>query len=226
MKFSHILTAFLATLAIASPIPEPESTDVAVAELDVRASGGGKGGGHSGGHGGNGGKGDPEPKIVETTAYQVAKKAMPFYESLSKDHYYYFTMEWKRGRPADAETTEELEEVRDELGFNHIGLVVGKVTETTTGKKANKVTKKDFVAMVHDMQKQNKDPGTTTYLFSKYMPKSTSSSSTKLVHGGKTTLSKANAVGKHARAYTSANPIYAAHGNNCNDFVQNLISTL
>lgn len=220
MKFSYILSVLLATLAIASPIPNPESTDVA--ELDVRASDAGKGGKGGKGHGGHGGHGsNPAPKVEETAEYKAAKAAMPFYDSFEKDHFYYFTVEWKRSRPADSETTKEIEEVRDELGFNHIGLVVGQVKETTTGKGKNLKTKKDFIATMYDMQKKNANPSTTEPIIRNWK-----TSSLKLEHQGKTTAAKAKDVTKHAKAYTKTTDFYKARGNNCNDFVQALMKTL
>ena len=45
----------------------------------------------------------------------------------------------------------EIKELRDALGFDHIGVVVGEIKETTKGKGKNAVLKRDFVAELYHM---------------------------------------------------------------------------
>ncbi|CRG84601.1 hypothetical protein PISL3812_01864 [Talaromyces islandicus] len=221
MKFSYILTALLATLTVASPIPNPDSADVAVAELDVRASQGGRGGGHSG-HGGHGGKGghDPKPEIQESDAYKRAKKAMPFYESLENGKYYWFTQTWKRGAfHGDGESNQDLKEIRDELGFDHIALVSGYVVDKTVRSGKKQVTKRDFIGDMFDLVMDEGDKAESSV--EKWLPKAEGSSTT-VHHGGKTSKSKHDSLRRKGKDYVKVHPKYNAKTNNCNDYVNDL----
>ncbi|EED14658.1 hypothetical protein TSTA_041360 [Talaromyces stipitatus ATCC 10500] len=133
MRFSYILSGFLAALAIASPIARPEEVDVT--ELVTRET------------------------YQDTAEFTAANSVHP---GLQNGQYYWFTLEWPLGAPVgdgDKESQTELQQLQQKLGFEHIGVVVGKVTETTTGKGKNQKTKRDFNAVLYHMTKKNVNPG-------------------------------------------------------------------
>ncbi|CAG8952162.1 hypothetical protein HYFRA_00000901 [Hymenoscyphus fraxineus] len=190
MRFSYLLSAFLATLTIASPIANPEA-----ASLSTRAT-------------------------VDTAEYTSAIKA---HSGLKKDDWVWFTMEWPRGSvigDGDTESKEELSQLRDKLGFDHIGLVVGHVTEVTTGRRENLKTKRNFEAHLYHMTEEE-DRKTKELKTTFKSPFWKADPSKILKFGGMTTSKKDTAANKAGKNYVNddAHKKYAVDGNNCNDFV-------
>ncbi|KAM3084820.1 hypothetical protein ACMFMG_003270 [Clarireedia jacksonii] len=191
MKFSNIFTLLLASLAIASPVPHPETEAAEITELTTRATN------------------------EDSWAYTKAITAHP---GLTKDNYYYFTLEWPIGSiigDGDKESKAEVTALRQKLGFDHIGLVVGRITETTVnkGKKSEK-TKRDFVATVYHMTADAQDKtGQIPRNYGDYYASQT------LRWGGATTTKKADKVKSTAKDYVTAHPLYSVDSNNCDTFV-------
>ncbi|CAG8977194.1 hypothetical protein HYALB_00006731 [Hymenoscyphus albidus] len=190
MRFSYLLSAFLATLTIASPIANPEA-----ASLSTRAT-------------------------EDKATYTLATKT---HSGLKKDDWVWFTMEWPRGSiigDGDTESKEELSQLRDKLGFDHIGIVVGQVTEVTTGKGKNLKTTRDFKASLYHMI-EHEDPTTKVPNTELKAPNWIADPSKILKFGGMTSSKKATAAKNAAKSYfdDDAHKKYAVNGNNCNDFV-------
>ncbi len=134
MQFSYLLTAFLATLAIASPLTA--NPDDEIAGLAARAPG-------------------------DTAEFTAALAAHP---GLTNGQVVWFSLEWALTVPVgdgDVESKTELQQLQAKLGFDHIGVVAGTVKETTTGKGKNQKTKRDFDAQLFHMIKTNVNPGDT-----------------------------------------------------------------
>ncbi|KAK4044164.1 hypothetical protein C8A01DRAFT_31766 [Parachaetomium inaequale] len=198
MKFSYILSALLATVTIAVPLTDPEAT-TEVATLIPRAV-----------------------VYEDTPEYKAAIKA---HSGLQADHYYWFKYEWPLKTAVgdgDKESQKELQELQKKLGFAHIGVVVGHVTETAKGKGKNAKTHRHFNAMLYHMTKKNVNPGDTEMKSAVWK----ASSSKKLKWGGSTTKSKAAAAKKVAKDYVAEHKVYAVDGNNCNDFAKAVIKSL
>jgi hypothetical protein len=190
MRVSYLFSVFLASLAIASPVASPNvAGDVS---LTARAT-------------------------EDTAEYTAAIKA---HSGLSKDKYYYFTLEWPLGiavGDGDKETNAELKELQQKLGFEHIGVVVGQITETETGKGNNKKTKRDFKATLYHMTKNAKSD--TEFKSPNYR----ADSKQNLKWGGETSKKKADAAKKAGKNYVDDNKTYKVDGNNCNDFAQTVL---
>ncbi|KAI1174945.1 hypothetical protein F4777DRAFT_552501 [Nemania sp. FL0916] len=195
MQFSYLLSAFLATLAIASPVANPNQ------DYDVGLT----------------------TRTTEDTAEY--KAAVAAHGGLTKDKYYYFTLEWPLGQPVgdgDKESNDELKELQQKLGFEHIGVVVGKVTETDSGKGKNKKTKRDFKATLYHMTKKNVNPGDTEFKSPNYK----ANSGQNLKWGGESSSKKADAGKKAGKDYVDDNKIYKVDGNNCNDFANAVLKAV
>ncbi|KAI8623446.1 hypothetical protein F5Y19DRAFT_458429 [Xylariaceae sp. FL1651] len=195
MRVSYLFSVLLASLAVASPVASPNVSDDV--SLTARAT-------------------------EDTPEYAAAIKA---HSGLSKDKYYYFTLEWPLGvavGDGDKETDAELKELQQKLGFEHIGVVVGQVTETETGKGKNKKTKRDFIATLYHMTKKNANPGDTEFKSPNYR----ANSKQNLKWGGETSKKKAGAAKKAGKDYVDDHKIYKVDGNNCNDFAQTVINAV
>jgi len=221
MKFTHILSALLATLVVATPRDDHRREVAArapnadlVAELAARLSAG---------------DGDAPatlplairaPKIEDTAEYSAANKA---HSPLAKGKYYWFYLQWKRGTvgDGDGESAQELKELRDRLGFDHVGIVVGVIEETTRGKGKNEVLKRNFNAEIHHLiEVQGSDKAGV--IQRRFDGKKDSTADKVLVYGGETTASKASAAKKFAKAWTddNAKKTYNIKTNNCDTFAQ------
>ncbi|KAK0719315.1 hypothetical protein B0H67DRAFT_551701 [Lasiosphaeris hirsuta] len=181
MRFTSLLSAFLATLVVSNPIPNPEAASL---RLLTRA----------------------DPVYKDSPEYTVAIKAKP---GLKKDTYHYFTLEWPLGTvpAANKETRAELEKIRAKLGYDHIGVVVGQITEkSTTTKGKNPVTtiERNFNAVLWDLIKDDK--AKVKERFKNWLNKGEDAQ--KLVYGGVTSATKIGKVKKGAKDYTDANPDY------------------
>lgn len=190
MRFSYLITAFLASLTIASPIASPEAvenTNLAIRAADVNK---------------------PE--------WTLATTAHP---DLKKDDWVWFTLEWHRGSigDGDTESDKEISDLRDKLGFDHIGIVVGQIKETTSGKGKNLKTTRSFDAVLYHMIEIKEKSELKNPNFKAPDP----SEAKTLVFGGLTTSNKATAAKKAAKDYFdgTVHDKYAVNGNNCNDFV-------
>ncbi|KAI2642682.1 hypothetical protein GGS21DRAFT_486505 [Xylaria nigripes] len=207
MKLSYLLSFFLASLTVASPVPTLEAD---VASLDVAEPVVGVIHAPA-----------PAPAIEETPEYKAAIAAHP---GLAKDKYYYFSLIWPNGPVGDGdkETPQELRDLQHELGFAHIGVVVGQITEKTTGKGKNMKTKRDFNAVLYHMTKQNVKPGDTEFKTNNFK----ASTKNTLKYGGETNKKKADGAKTVGKDYINAHKIYNVKGNNCNDFAQAVLKTL
>jgi len=203
MKFSYILSAFLATLVVASPRDDgraqvasraQEGTQRNVYELPRRATN------------------------VDTDEYKAAIKA---HTPLVNGKFYWFYLQWPRGAigDGDGESAAEIKELRDALGFDHVGVVVGEIRETTKGKGKNASLKRDFVAELYHMVelKGTDDAGVIQRNYEWKGDKDKV-----LVWGGETTSSKAAAAKKFAKAWTDdeAHKKYSVKTNNCDTFAK------
>jgi hypothetical protein len=209
MKFSYILPALLATLTTANSLVDLEDTKNSLADFEAttdttaltsRAA----------------------PVYEDTAEYKAAVAARP---GLQADQHYWFRYEWPLGTPVgdgDQEDKKELQELQNKLGFAHIGVVVGQITQTDKGKGKNKKTHRDFNAMLYHMTKMNVNPGDTEMKSAVWK----ASTGKKLVWGGSTTRAKATAAKKVAKDYVAEHKLYAVNGNNCNDFAQAVIKSL
>ncbi|KAI1652926.1 hypothetical protein F4813DRAFT_376352 [Daldinia decipiens] len=207
MKFTYLLSAFLATLAATSPIAtvsDPaENTELVTradnavesAELVARS-----------------------PTVEETPQYAAIKAK---HSNLKKDHYYYFYVTWPRGSiiQGDHETKAEVEELRNSLGFDHIGIIVGQVTETEKTVKKKSTLIKNFQARLFHLtkDKSGKSVFTMTEWKSDHKP---------LRFGGETNKRKHDAVKRKAQDWIEDHPTYNVQTNNCNTFVHNIATSL
>jgi len=207
MKFSYILYAFLATLSTASPIDEHR---VQVANRHVHEV--------------------AQPRhVYALSTRDVPNDDTPDYVAASKAHtplvngkYYWFWLQWPRDPvgDGDGESDAELKALRDTLGFNHVGVVVGLIKETPQGKGKNAKLKRDFVAELHHMI-EKKGTDQTGIIQRNYDWKNKDSDKV-LVWGGETTSSKAAAAKKFAKAWTDvdAQKTYNVKTNNCDTFAK------
>jgi len=204
MKFSHILSAFLATLVVASPIDDRHAQVanqlLEVAQRDVY---------------------ELSPRAVpneDTAEYTAAIKA---HTPLVNGEYYWFWLQWPRGAigDGDGESAAEIKALRDALGFDHIGVVVGQIKEATKGKGKNEVLTRDFVAELHHMIEVD---GTTNTGIIQRRYEWKKDSGKVLVWGGGTSGSKATAAKKFAKAWTDtpAQKTYNVKTNNCDTFAK------
>lgn len=144
MKFSSVFSIFLAALSVgvgASPLPSNELQDtsqplsVTPAELDTRNTDA---------------LSKRNDKVEESKEYQQFAK---IHKDLKKDEYYAFSVKWTYGTaPGDDTPQKEMQKVQKEYGFDHIALVIGKVTERETGKGKNKKTTRKFDAQMHHLK--------------------------------------------------------------------------
>ncbi|KAI1801065.1 hypothetical protein F4811DRAFT_535886 [Daldinia bambusicola] len=210
MKLTYLLSAFLATLAAASPIAsisDPAEntelvtrTDNAVESTELVAR---------------------SPTVIESKEYAAIKAK---HHDLKHDHYYYFYVTWPRGSliDGDHETKAEVEHLRDTLGFDHIGIIVGKVTEKEGGTKKKPTVKKNFEARLYHMAKDTS--GKSVLKVHTWEKKD--SDHKPLSFGGVTTKRKHDAVAGNAREWIKDHPHYNVDTNNCNSFVHNIATSL
>ncbi|KAI0536021.1 hypothetical protein GGR58DRAFT_528842 [Xylaria digitata] len=195
MKLSYLISFFLTSLVVASPVANINAPE------DVRLS-------------------------VRTTTQDTAeyKAAIAAHGHLKKDKYYYFTLEWPLGAKvgdSDKETDAELKMLQQELGFAHVGVVVGQVTETESGKGKHKKVKRDFKATLYHMTKKNVHPGDTEFKSRNY-----SADAKRLRYRGETSKKKADAAKKVGKDYVGDHPLYKIDGNNCADFAGAVLKVL
>ncbi|KAK1753170.1 hypothetical protein QBC47DRAFT_362991 [Echria macrotheca] len=208
MKFSYILSAFLASLSIASPIDERLTQ---VASRDVQAAA------------------EPGEVYAISARDDVPNDDTPNYTAATKAHtplvngkYYWFWLQWPRDPvgDGDGESAAEIKALRDALGFNHVGVVVGQIKETPQGKGKNAKLKRDFIAELHHMIEIK--GSTNTGIIQRQYDYKNKDSDKVLVWGGETTASKAAAAKKFAKAWTDveAQKTYNVKTNNCDTFAK------
>lgn len=129
MQFSYLLSAFLETLTVASPVANPETKAVVAARDDLYEGAG---------------------ALLESRAKGDTKP----YEFLSQVHsdlkdkeWYAFTQKFPLGKdfPHHDKERNDVQKLQAKLGYAHIELVTGQVRE----KKSNKVVKRDFVSLTY-----------------------------------------------------------------------------
>ncbi|KAI0006264.1 hypothetical protein F4779DRAFT_597199 [Xylariaceae sp. FL0662B] len=199
MHFSYLFTAFLATLALASPVANPYPEPISAEEVRNLTS---------------------RDNVEETDAYKAASAAA--HKHLEKDKYYWFQLTWDLNAPVegDQETKAELRKLQEKLGFEHVALVVGQILENEVGKGKNKKTKKAFHAMLRHMIK-NKQGKTESRTVNFTGPKQGQT----LKWGGETTKKKAdigtlNQIGKN---YVETHEKYSVDDNHCKDYYDNML---
>ncbi|EFE42382.1 hypothetical protein TRV_02821 [Trichophyton verrucosum HKI 0517] len=149
-----------------------------------------------------------------------AALAQAYGGELEDDKYYVLTAKWPLRDEIDNETPAELQELQKKLGFYHIGFIVGKVSIKESGPKKHRKTKRDFDGQVYDtIKKENKD-----IKFRKTNWDTTKRRDIEFVK--MTTKKKADAINNKAKDYEKDHPVYSVADNNCNTFVQALLSEL
>ncbi|KAI1089574.1 hypothetical protein F5B19DRAFT_504534 [Rostrohypoxylon terebratum] len=210
MRFTYFLSAFLATLAIASPISS--GADVAEgADLIART-------------GKTGTPTDTPEKVVKTPEFEALEKVHP---NLQDKQYYWVYQKDKLGAKildGDTESLTDLEKLQKNLGFEHIGVVVGQVVYTTkTSKKEGKTTTKSFKAFYYHLTK-NKDKNNAAVVhWPVWETKKVDFSKSFLENGGQTNSKGADKAKTIAKNYISSDPkhvTYNVDDNNCNTFAQ------
>lgn len=72
---------------------------------------------------------------------------------MKKDEYYAFTVKWIKGNaPSDKTPQKEMKEIQQKYGFDHIAVVVGKVTEKSTGRRKTLKMTRNFDATMHHLK--------------------------------------------------------------------------
>ena len=166
------------------------------------------------------------------------EKAHGTHSSIVTGKTYAFTIKFPKGKEAD----KKMKELTDELGYGHIGLVVGTVVETPQGppKKPTGV-KKDFVAtMYHMVGVQKVESEVKNWRSSSAIMefvKETKKTQNQIKAAGKTPVKNldnrgnmlriiANNFSRTGKAWTDAHPKYDYETNHCGKYVDNLISKL
>ncbi|KAI1212923.1 uncharacterized protein F4807DRAFT_457009 [Annulohypoxylon truncatum] len=208
MKFSSIFSLFLAGLAAASPLGQPQSSeDIAVREADIEFD--------------NALVARADDKITpEYTKVHAAKS------TIANGKYYAFTIKWplSDSTAIDSETPAELQELQQKLGFKHIGVILGKVKDVETGKGKNKHAEKDFTGQLFhlikktdgsaelDSPKNYKLSGQTAGLFKNGQLTFLKEISAKTYTDAKKTAENYFATPDHQK--------YSVDDNNCDSFVK------
>lgn len=166
MRFTYLLSAFCAALTIASPLPgvtlndNIEARDLDIAELDRRA---------------------PQ----QTANY---KAVVATHAGLVPGNYYVFTQTWpkgtlKAGVDMSKETAADIAKVRADLGYDHIAIVVGQVTNP-----------KGWLKFDGTMYEMGKEKATMTSPIEIWDMDWKAPSSKPLAYVGQTTQAKANSM--------------------------------
>ncbi|KAI9650092.1 hypothetical protein NHQ30_000105 [Ciborinia camelliae] len=193
MRFSDLLPLLLiAPVAVARPIARPEPKAANKTNLITSA-----------------------PTYVDTWAYT---QAITMHSGLTKDNWYYFILEWPLGTTGGKEYEAEIKQLRQQLGFDHIGIVIGRITETEQ-KSEEGVVKiiRNFAAVTYHMTAS--DSGKTNVTpqnFDNYYEGQT------LKWGGATTPEKAASAKTTAEGYTEQDGHwnFSINDNNCDTFVK------
>ncbi|EGD96714.1 hypothetical protein TESG_04146 [Trichophyton tonsurans CBS 112818] len=161
---------------------------------------------------------DGDVKIEDSDTF--AALAQAYGGELEDDKYYVLTAKWPLRDEIDNETPAELQELQKKLGFYHIGFIVGKVSIKESGNKKHRKLKRDFDGQVYDtIKKENKDI--------KFRKTNWDTSKRRDIEYVKmTTKKKADAINNKAKDYEKDHPVYSVEDNNCNTFVQALLSEL
>ncbi|KAI2466036.1 hypothetical protein F4781DRAFT_371303 [Annulohypoxylon bovei var. microspora] len=136
MKFSSVFSLFLAGLAAASPLGQPQSSE----ELSTRET-------------------EIENSLVARVADSVSAEYTKVHaakSTIADGKYYAFTVKWPLGdgTSIDSETPAEIQALQKELGFKHIGVILGKVKDVESGKGKNKHRVKDFTGQLYHLIKK------------------------------------------------------------------------
>jgi hypothetical protein len=166
-----------------------------------------------------------DDNLTETNAYLSAKQSIG---NLKVGEWYKFTSKSPYTKPGPHETADEVKQLQQRLGFNHIAVVVGQVVEKVTkgkGKNKNKTeTHRDFVAIIIDLIKEE-DNGSKMN-FANFKPTKVF----KLEDGEQTSAKKADptAVKKKAAEYfkEAGHSQYSVASNNCNTFARALMKQI
>ncbi|XDG09658.1 hypothetical protein ABKA04_009273 [Annulohypoxylon sp. FPYF3050] len=215
MRFTYFLSAFLATLAIASPISS--GVDVAEgADLIARAGKTGKP---------TGNPTNKPDKEVKTPEFAALERVHP---NPQNGQYYWVYQKDRLGAKildGDTESLDELQQLQKRLGFEHVGVIVGQVVFTEkTSKKEGKTTTKDFKAIYYHMT-MNKDKGNAAVVHaSNWEAKRVDFSKSFLENGGQTNKRGSEKAKTNSKNYISDDikhhQIYDIDNNNCNTFAQ------
>ncbi|KAI1209535.1 uncharacterized protein F4807DRAFT_460752 [Annulohypoxylon truncatum] len=205
MRFTYFISAFLATFAIASPISS--SIDVTEgADLATRAD-----------------------KVVNTPEYQALAKVHP---SLKVGEWYWVYQKDKLGAEildGDTETLSELQQLQKNLGFEHIGVIVGQVKSTKKPTKKDGTTTTNHFEAVYYHMTMNKDKKNAAMVHSPNWVASKVDFSKSFLEDGGTTTKKGSITAKNdAKDYTNdeKHKTYSVTDNNCNTFAQYIRAAL
>lgn len=221
MKFSALFTALIVTWAVASPLawPEVAGPEVDAHELSARVKHH-----HRPHHKPRPGVSDtPRVSTHESLAYQSVKKAMPgvavgrWYKIFSKSPY---------TPPGPNETPSEIQKLKERLGYNHIAVVVGVVTERTVrtgkGKYMRTVIWRDFESRILELRKEV--DGRATLDVNKFLP----SKVYVLDEGARSSPGAADKAVLKAQAYFKqpGHAMYNLETNNCDTFARYLYAKI
>ncbi|KAI1457605.1 hypothetical protein F4805DRAFT_166806 [Annulohypoxylon moriforme] len=208
MKFSSIFSLFLAGLAAASPLGQPQSSEgLAIREADIEI----------------------ENTLVTRADDKISAEYTKVHAAnanIANGKYYAFTIRWPLGDGTniDSETPAEIQELQQELGFKHIGVIIGKVKDVEAGKGKNKHADKDFTGQLYHLIKKSdgsaeldsprnyKLSGQTAGLFKNGHLTFLKEVSAKTYSDAKKTADKYFATPDHQK--------YSVKDNNCDSFVK------
>ncbi|KAF7532063.1 hypothetical protein G7054_g8295 [Neopestalotiopsis clavispora] len=178
MKFSSVLSIFLAGLSIASPL---------------------------------------EDKISDEY-----KKVQAAHSDLKNGQNYAFSVTWPLGDGTnfDSETPQEIQDLQKELGFKHIGVIVGKVTDETKGKGKNKHQEKSFTGQLFHLIK--KKDGSADLDVKNYKVSENLFKNGQLKYLKDVSSKSASDAKKNAKKYfeDDDHKKYSVADNNCNSFAE------
>ena len=156
---------------------------------------------------------------VDTTQFTAAIEANPGLQP----GFAWFRLEWPLPAEVgdgDAESDSELQQLRQQLGFEHIGIVMGQVTVNPTGRGKNQKVNRDFNAQLFHMVSNEAGAARVAFHNWAVIPPQV------LKFGGVTTAAKIAKAKTAAQAHVAANPAYSVQTNNCNTFANAMIAQL
>ncbi|KAI1441988.1 hypothetical protein F5Y02DRAFT_430285 [Annulohypoxylon stygium] len=214
MRFTYFLSAFMATLAIASPISS--GVDVAEgADLIARTGKTGKP---------TGNPTNKPDKEVKTPEFAALERVHP---NPQNGQYYWVYQKDRLGAKildGDTESLDDLQKLQKKLGFEHVGVIVGQVvfTEKTT-KKDGKTTTKSFNANYYHMTMNKQEKNAAVVHSPIWNANLVDFSKSFLENGGQTNKRGSDKAKTNAKNYVKDDPkhvTYSVDDNNCNTFAQ------
>ncbi|KAK7963601.1 hypothetical protein PG996_008704 [Apiospora saccharicola] len=208
MQFSYLLSAFLATLAVATPVAHPDP-DVAIvtargdlyegagALLETRAN-------------------------IDTKPYELFSKV---HSGLKDKEWYVFTQKFPLGEnfPHNENEQNDVQKLQAKLGYSHIELVTGQVKED----KQKKDTKRDIINLTyHHLYKQQKVDNAPIGVESKTWKYDAKYDAKNFAFVKQTTKAKIDGLKDFNDKYKKDHKTYNVDNNNCLSYVNAAKSTL